>query len=501
MTASMKVVDTAVSDVVVKFRLRTPSDEKVREISESISQVGLISPIVISPNNILLAGYHRYLAYKQLGLDTIPSIVKDVDDSVSELVEIDENLKRNELNHIETAFHIVKREELLKNLGLLYQRGDNGNTKSDEKLTIADIAEGIGLSKRSYQKRKQIAKLNPEVADLLIETEWADCFEELVKLSTEDDDIQKMVCDLLITGKCKTWKMAFYKAKLHDFKLNREKDMEFNFKDRWGQYAKSIMKFNKVNDDLKKLCDLVNHDENLRHQKGSLRFGETQVKLHQMNPEHARFAIEYYTKENDLILDPFLGRNTTGFTALHLNRRCVGFTIDDNAYELTKDAVEKHMDVSEGDFKVIKGCGCEMKEFEGRERFIDAVFSSPPYYLKAEPYSEDDPRDLCNMGIEEFDNKIDEMFKNLSRVIKKSNYKKKIFYPVMMVIGTARDAANGIHDMQYSFQAIAKKYGFTLWDSMHVELNNPHLVCSIKRNYEFKFTHKSHETQLTWVMF
>ena len=54
MTASMKVVDTAVSDVVVKFRLRTPSDEKVREISESISQVGLISPIVISPNNILL---------------------------------------------------------------------------------------------------------------------------------------------------------------------------------------------------------------------------------------------------------------------------------------------------------------------------------------------------------------------------------------------------------------------------------------------------------------
>ena len=103
MTASMRVVETPLSDVVVKFRLRNPSESKVREISESISQVGLISPIVISPDNILLAGYHRYLAYQKLGLDSIPSIVKDVDESVSELVEIDENLKRNELNHIEVS--------------------------------------------------------------------------------------------------------------------------------------------------------------------------------------------------------------------------------------------------------------------------------------------------------------------------------------------------------------------------------------------------------------
>ena len=500
MTASMRVVETPLSDVVVKFRLRNPSESKVREISESICQVGLISSIVISPDNILLAGYHRYLAYQKLGLDSIPSIVKDVDESVSELVEIDENLKRNELNHIEVSTHIVKRENLLKKLGLLYQAGDNKNTLDDEKLTIADIAEGIGLSKRTYQKRKQISNLHPEVKDLLVETEYADCFEELVKLSSEPDDIQKLICNLLITGKCRTWKMAFYKAKLHDFKLNREKDIEFNFKERWGQYAKSVMKFNRINDDLKTLCDVVNHDESLRHQKGSLRFGETKVSLHQMNPDHARFAIEYYTQPNDLILDPFLGRNTTGITALHLNRRCIGFTIDDNAYELSKEAVEKHMDVSEGDFEVIKGCGCEMKEFEGKERFIDAVFSSPPYYLNAEPYS-DDERDLCNMSIEDFDNKIDEMFKNLARVIKKSNYEEKIFHPVMMVIGTARDKKNGIQDMQYSFQAIAKKYKFTLWDSVHCEVNNPHLVCSIKRNYEFKFTHKSHETQLTWVMF
>ena len=118
MTASMRVIDTPLNDVVVKFRMRTPSDDKVSEIAESISQVGLLNPITIDKNNNLLAGFHRFLAYQKLGYDTIPSIIKDVDKKFSELVEVDENLKRNELNHIEIADHIVKRESLLEELSI-----------------------------------------------------------------------------------------------------------------------------------------------------------------------------------------------------------------------------------------------------------------------------------------------------------------------------------------------------------------------------------------------
>ena len=501
MTASMKVVDTPIEDVVVKFRMRSPSDEKVYEIAESISQVGLLNPITIDKHNNLLAGFHRFLAFKKLGYNTIPSIVKDVDKKFSELVECDENLKRNELNHIEIADHIVRREELLVELGLTYAPGHNQHSISEDKLTIADIAEGIGLSKRAYQKTKQIARLHPEVKDQLVGTEWADYKMDLVRLSSEKDDIQKGVCKLLISGKCRSWKQAFYEAKMEDFRLYRQKEKDFVCKERWGQYPKSIMKFNRENDDLKKLCDLVNHDEDLRLQKSSMRFGETAIKLHQMNPEHSRFALDYYTNPGDLILDPFNGRGTTAFTALHLNRKFIGFEICNKSYKLPTDAVEKHIDVSEGDFELIKGCGCEMKEFEGEGSFVDAVFSSPPYYLNAEPYASESPLDLCNMGIEEFDSRIDLMFKNLKRVIKNSDYKKKIFHPIMMVVGTARDAENGIQDMSFTFQQLAKKHGLVLWDVMHLELNNPHLVCSLNRNYEFKFTHKSHETQLTWVRF
>ncbi len=500
MTASMQVVDTAVSDVVVKFRLRQPSEDKVNEIAESISQVGLINPITIDKNKNLLAGFHRYLAYQKLGISTIPSIVQDRDDRYSELVEVDENLKRNELNHIETADHIVRREELLKALGLTKSSGDNRFTSSEGKLRIKDIAEGIGLSERSYQKRKQVSKIHPEVKDLLVDTEFADSLLDLIKLSSEPDDIQKLVCKLLITGKCRTWKMAFYHAKLNEFKLTRESHLSFDIKERFGDFPKSIMKFQKVEDDLKKVCDLVNHDESLRVQKGALRFGETPIRLHQMNPEHSKFSIDYYTNPGDLVLDPFNGRGTTAITALSLNRKFIGYEINPTSSQRTREVVEKHIDVSGDEFQLIDGCGCEMKEFEGKSEFIDAVFSSPPYYLNAEPYS-DDPNDLCNMEIEEFDSKIDVMFKNLSRVIKKSNYKEKIIHPVIMVVGTARNGENGIHDMSFSFQAIAKQHGFTLWDQMFVECNNPFLVCSIKRNYEFKYVTKNYESQLCWVKF
>ncbi len=496
----MEVIPVPVSSVKVRYRLRNPSEEKVNEIAESISQISLINPITLDSNYNLLAGFHRLLAYKKLERDTIPSVIKDADNRYSELVEVDENLKRNELNHIETADHIVKRENLLRNLGLTYERGDNRFTSDTEKLSIEDIADGIGLSRKSYTQRRQIATINQEVKDLLVDTKWADSLVDLIKLSSETDAIQKKVCNLLLTGKCRTWKMAFFHAKLDDFKLKSSPTLKLDVKGRWGDYPQSIMHFKSFDDDLKKVCDIVNHDEDLRLSKGGLRFGELDIKLHQMNPDQCRFAIDYYTQPNDLILDPFNGRGTTAITSLSMGRKFIGFEINPKSYNKTKEVLEKHIDVPQSDWRLIDGCGCEMKELAGKSEIIDGIFSSPPYYNKAEAYS-DNPKDLCNMKVKEFDEKIDLMFKNIERLIKKSNYEEKIFHPIIFVVGTARDRDKGILDMSFTFQAIAKKYGLTLWDQQFVKTNNPYLQCSIRRNYEMKYVQKNYESQLVWVKF
>ena len=170
----MQVTEVAVKDIKVRFRLRTPSDEKVKELAESIEQVDLINPITLDQDHNLIAGFHRLLAFRDvLKRDTIPAIVKEADKRFAELLECDENLKRNELNWLEISSHIVRREELLKELGLTYLSGDNAHSISEEKYSVKELAAGIGLSSRSYQQRKQIDKIHPEVKDLLTETEFA----------------------------------------------------------------------------------------------------------------------------------------------------------------------------------------------------------------------------------------------------------------------------------------------------------------------------------------
>ena len=500
----MQVVSVPISDIKVNFRLRNTSEDKVSELAKSISECSLINPITLDKSFHLICGHHRLMAFKQLKLKEIPSIIKEVDENYYKLMEISENLFRANLTEIQSGDHIVLRENIMDKLGLLYKSGDNRNTMDDEKFSVKDLAEGIGYSRRSYQLRKQISlKLHPEVKDLLGDTEYANSLVELVKLSSEPDHIQMQVAKLLITGSCKTWKTAFYEAKLADFRLNSVHKIDFNIKERWGDFPQSIMTFDRMpNHDLTKVINLINHHDDLRPQKGETNFGQP-IKLHQMNPQQCLFSLDYYTQPGWTIADPFNGRGTTAITSLYLKRKFIGWEINPTSYKKTKEVIRDHMNVSEDDWEIHEGCGCEMDAVKDQSEILDAVFTSPPYYWKAEPYanSENDPRDLCNMSIEEFDSKIDEMFGNLSRLLKKSDYKKKIFHPAIFVVGTARKSDLGIQDMSFSFQAIAKKWKFTLWDQMFVKLNNPHLCTSLQRNYELKFVQKNYESQLCFVKF
>ena len=114
----MNIVEIPVSDIKVRFRLRTPSQEKIDELSHSISSCGLLNPIILDNSHNLIAGNHRLEAFKQLKRHKIPSIIKESNEQMAELMEIEENYARNELNLIEIADHIVKREDLFGHLVL-----------------------------------------------------------------------------------------------------------------------------------------------------------------------------------------------------------------------------------------------------------------------------------------------------------------------------------------------------------------------------------------------
>jgi ParB family transcriptional regulator, chromosome partitioning protein len=496
----MEVTEIAIADIKVRFRLRDPDEEKVSEIMESISQIGLLNPITLDTHHHLIAGFHRLLAYKSLKKKTIPAIIKDVDNKYGELCEIDENLKRAELSLGNQSRHIARREELMRELGLTYQQGDNRHTIKEGKISVEEMAKGVGMSKRSYQHRKQLMRINEELMDLLINAGKDDSLTDLVRLSAETEEMQWKIGNLLITGKCRTWKMAFFNAKLVDFRLRSKPKVDFDVKERWGEFPKSIMKFQKVNDDLRKIVSLVNHDDELRLTKGSLRFGETPIRFHSMNPEQALFALDYYTETGDLIADMFQGRGTTAITSLYLKRRFIGWDINPYTFEKTKEVIRNHTDASEDDWDMFQGDGCDMKELEGEENVLDGVFTSPPYYGKAEAYT-DDSRDLCNMDVDAFNQRIDVLFGNLTRLIKKSSYKERVIKPIIMVIGAQRFGDKGIIDMDYYFQEIAKSHGLVLWDKQYLEIHCPQVWTSFGRNAQMKFVQKNYESQLVWVKF
>jgi len=495
----VEVVDFPIKDIKVQFRLRNPSQLKVNGIADSITQVGLIHPITIDGSNNLICGYHRLLAHKKLERQTIPTIIKPEDKRINQLIELEENLQANRLSVLEYCSHLVKREELLDDLGVLYKKGDNRFTKDESKLTIQDLADMVGLSKRSYQQRKQIATIHPEVMSLLVDTEWGNNLTELLKLSSEPDEIQRGVCDLLITGKARAWKSAFYEAKAQNYRLTSKPKLDFKVKDRFG-LPKSIMKFNRSSNELSDVIRRVNDHDDLRPVKSSFGFGGTPYKLHQINPDQIAFSLDYYTNPGDLILDMFNGRGSTAITSLYLQRRFVGFEINKSSSDLTQKVIRENLNVPDNHWIIHDGCGCEMKALAKESEIIDGVFSSPPYYNKAENYSSDE-RDLCNLNIQDYDRKIDEMFSNLKRLIKTSDYENKRFYPIIFVLGNSRNGKQGILDLTYTFQTIAKEHGLTHWDTQHVVLNNPYICSSLTRNYEHRYVQKNYETQMVWVKF
>lgn len=111
----------------------------VSDLEKSIKTVGLIAPLVISADNVILAGARRFQAMLNLGFTEAPVLVKDLSELEKELISIDENLVRKDLSKIELEGHLRRAKEIYQAL----------NPNEDEEL-----------------KKELQAKKNEELNDL-----------------------------------------------------------------------------------------------------------------------------------------------------------------------------------------------------------------------------------------------------------------------------------------------------------------------------------------------
>jgi ParB family transcriptional regulator, chromosome partitioning protein len=154
---------------------RRPLDEqKVKELMQSINANGLINPITLDRDYNLIAGLHRLTACKLLGYEKIAcNIVPSYKDrDRARLAEIDENLIRNEVKGIKRAELWLERDRILERLELRARSGDNqysqkgGEMISPPPRTTSELAKEVGVTERTFQQNKQIARDTvPEVLE------------------------------------------------------------------------------------------------------------------------------------------------------------------------------------------------------------------------------------------------------------------------------------------------------------------------------------------------
>ncbi len=162
----------------------------VSELEKSIRAIGLIAPLVVDQDNKLLAGGRRYQALKNLGWSEAPILRVSGDDYQKELISIDENLVRKDLNKLELEANLRRakelyttilnqdskqREEVEKELEVTplegeFEMEEEGGNDSVEVIAsqkfVKDISEKTGMSPRQiYQAIKRDEKAADEVKD------------------------------------------------------------------------------------------------------------------------------------------------------------------------------------------------------------------------------------------------------------------------------------------------------------------------------------------------
>ena len=132
-------------------------DDKMDDLVESIKQNGVLTPVLVRPdkNNSyeMISGHRRMHAAIKAGLETIPAIVRDMDDDDAVVVMVDANIQREELLPSEKAFAYKMKLEALTHQG---KRTDLTSAQLGEKLeskySVQLLAEEVGDSRSQIQR-------------------------------------------------------------------------------------------------------------------------------------------------------------------------------------------------------------------------------------------------------------------------------------------------------------------------------------------------------------
>ena len=157
-------------------------DEAMQKTVESIAQFGVMTPAIARPRPEggyeIIAGHRRHHASELAGKETMPVIVRNMDDDAATILMVDSNLQRETLLPSERAFAFKMKSDAMKHQGM---RTDLTSVQLAPKLTTAIIGEESGMSSDNVKRYILLTNLIPVLLDMVDEKKIA--FNPAVEIS------------------------------------------------------------------------------------------------------------------------------------------------------------------------------------------------------------------------------------------------------------------------------------------------------------------------------
>lgn len=195
-------------------------DESLDALAASITEHGILQPIVIVPKGegyMIVAGERRWRAAKRAGLDKIPALVRTLSDQHKLELSLIENLQRHDLNPLETATAYMKlRDQFNMTLDMIAQRmGARSVSTVSNKMRLLklpkSIKQAVAEGKVSEGQARPLIGINPEIAEKLLKS--------IIKEGWSARKIEQAVVQL--KEESKKSQPAAAPATLHEAEINR----------------------------------------------------------------------------------------------------------------------------------------------------------------------------------------------------------------------------------------------------------------------------------------
>ena len=177
---------------------KVKDDAAMQDTVDSVREYGVLVPAIARPDPSggyeLIAGHRRHHASELAGKETMPVIIRDLDDDAATIIMVDSNLQREELLPSERAFAYKMKLDAMKRQAGRPSR-ENVSQVGTQKRSDQIMAEQVGESRNQIQRFIRLTELIPTLLDMVDERKIA--FNPAVELSYLKKEEQTLLLEAM----------------------------------------------------------------------------------------------------------------------------------------------------------------------------------------------------------------------------------------------------------------------------------------------------------------